>query len=112
MEPQGPALIWCPFADELSAATLANQLLSEGLIACANIMPAMRSLFIWDGERGEGIETGVLFKTDAALLDQACARMAQLHPYETPAIIGWRADSAPDATRAWLGSLIGPGNTD
>lgn len=104
--PGGPALIWCPFADEASAAEVASHLLDEGLIACANILPPMRSLYIWGGERGEGHEVGVLFKTDATLLDRACARLEQLHPYDTPAIIGWRADSAPVATRTWLGDLV------
>lgn len=104
--PGDPALIWCPFADEAGAAEIASRLLDEGLIACANILPPMRSLYVWGGERGEGHEVGVLFKTDATLLDRACVRLEQLHPYDTPAIIGWRADSAPAATRAWLGDLV------
>ena len=36
------ALIWSPFADEASAAVAASQLLDEGLVACANILPPMR----------------------------------------------------------------------
>jgi periplasmic divalent cation tolerance protein len=99
------ALIWSPFADEASAEAAASRLLDEGLIACANILPPMRSLYVWQGERGEAREVGVLFKTDAALLDRATARLAEIHPYETPAVLGWRADSAADATREWLRAL-------
>lgn len=102
------ALIWSPFADEDSAARVAGQLLDERLIACANILPPMRSLYLWQGERGEAVEVGVLFKTDASLLDQATARLAEIHPYETPAVLGWRADTAAHATRAWLRELIMP----
>ena len=47
-------------------ATSRKLLLDERLIACANILPAMRSLYVWHGERGEASEVGVLFKTDAA----------------------------------------------
>lgn len=97
-----PALIWCPFADEASALPVIERLLGEGLIACANIMPPMRAIYVWQGERGEARETGVLCKTSAALLDRAVARLAELHPYDTPAAIGWRADSAPPATLEWL----------
>ena len=100
------ALIWCPFADEDSAATAAGQLLDEGLVACANIFPAMRSLYIWQGERGEARECGALFKTDGALLDRATGRLAEIHPYDTPAILGWRTDTASTATREWLGDLV------
>ena len=100
------ALIWCPFADEASAEAAARQLLDERLIACANILPPMRSLFVWQGERGEAVEVGVLFKTDAALLDRATARLAEIHPYDTPAVLGWRADTAARPTAEWLRTLV------
>lgn len=106
MIPEGPALIWCPFADEASAAQAAGQLLDEGLVACANIIPGVRSLYVWRGERGEAHECAVLFKTDAALLDQATARLASVHPYDEPAAIGWCADAAAPGTAAWLGDLV------
>ena len=110
--PAGPALIWCPFADEESAAEAAGHLLDERLIACANILAAMRSLYSWNGERGDGTEVGVLFKTYAALLDRATGRLAENHPYDTPAILGWTADAASPATAAWLGeSVAGEGQT-
>ncbi|HEU4650553.1 MAG TPA: divalent-cation tolerance protein CutA [Croceibacterium sp.] len=96
------ALIWCPFADEASAEAAARQLLDERLIACANIVPAMRSLYIWQGERGEAREVGVLFKTDATVLDRATARLAEIHPYDTPAVLGWRTDAAAGPTAEWL----------
>jgi periplasmic divalent cation tolerance protein len=100
------ALIWCPFATEDAAAAAAGQLLDEGLIACANILPAMRSLYVWQGERGEANECGALFKTEAGLLERAVARLAAIHPYDTPAIAGWNVDAAPPATLAWLGELV------
>lgn len=100
------ALIWCPFADEDSAAAVGSQLLDEGLVACVNILPPIRSLYTWQGERHEAAEVGVLFKTDASLLDRATARLAELHPYEVPAVMGWRVDTAAPATRDWLRALV------
>lgn len=105
MEPQGPALIWCPFPDAPSAAAVAKLLLDERLIACANILPTMLALFEWDGAREEASEAGVLFKTDAALLERAMARLGEEHPYEEPAILAWRCDAASPGTMAWLGAL-------
>ena len=102
------ALIWCPFADEASAADAAGTLLDEGLVACANILPPMRSLYVWQGQRGEARECAALFKTAAPLLDAAVARLAAIHPYDTPAITGWLADCAAPATADWLNAL-GPG---
>jgi periplasmic divalent cation tolerance protein len=99
------ALIWCPFPDEESAARVATELLDEKLVACANILGPMRSLYDWNGERGDAREVPALFKTDAGLLDAAVARIAELHPYDTPAVLGWRCDAASPATAAWLGAL-------
>ncbi|MDD3797678.1 MAG: divalent cation tolerance protein CutA [Novosphingobium sp.] len=110
MSESGPALIWSPFADQASAETAAGRLLDEGLVACVNILPVMRSLYVWNGERGSGEECGALFKTDAALLDAAIARLAEIHPYEVPAITGWRCDAAAPATAAWIGALVQDGN--
>jgi len=99
------ALIWCPFPAEESAAAVATQLLDEKLIACANILGAVRSLYEWNGERGDAREVGVVFKTDASRLDAAVARIAELHPYETPAVLGCRCDAAAPATAEWLHAL-------
>lgn len=95
------ALIWCPFPDEAAASAAAGVLLGERLIACANLLPGVQSLFAWQGGRDEGAECGVLLKTTALLLDDAMRRIAELHPYDTPAIAGWtvRADAG---TLAWL----------
>ena len=99
------ALVWCPFPDEDSAAAVAAQLLDEELVACANVLGPMRSIYEWNGERGDACEVGVLFKTDAALLDRAVARIAELHPYDTPAVLGWRCDAAAPGTAEWLSAL-------
>ena len=99
------ALIWCPFPDEEEAATVANRLLDERLVACANLVPMMRSIYEWDGERGDARECGALFKTDAGLLERAIARIEALHSYDAPAIAGWHADRCGEATAEWLASL-------
>ena len=94
---RGAALVWCAFPDGDAAALAAKTLLDEKLIACANILPAIRSLFEWQGEREEATE---------ALLDRAIGRLAEVHPYAEPAIVGWRCDAAHPATAAWLGALV------
>lgn len=90
----GAALIWCPCPDGDSARRIAGQVLADGLVACANILPKMESLFIWQGKADSAHEVGVLFKTTPDRLEDAIARIGALHPYETPAIVGWHADAA------------------
>ena len=104
MTQDGAALIWCPFEDEASAAAVAGQLLDEGLIACANLLP-IRSLYVWNGERAEGRECAALMKTRADLLDAAVARLEAIHPYDAPAISGWLCDTTGGSMRDWLAAL-------
>ena len=102
----GAALVWCSFPDTDSARTIAGTLLDERLIACANILGAIESHFVWDGARATGAEVGVLFKSTAARLEDLVERVGDLHPYDTPAILGWRVDEAHPATLTWLTGAV------
>ncbi|TCD06615.1 divalent-cation tolerance protein CutA [Erythrobacteraceae bacterium CFH 75059] len=103
------ALVWCPFPDRGSAEAAADRLLDRGLVACANIIGGMQSLFVWNGERGAADEVGVLFKTDAALLEEVVQAVAEAHPYDCPAVLGWPCTAATAGTAGWLSALTGAG---
>lgn len=112
MSRAGAALIWCPFGSRAEAEKIARALIDEKLVACANILPEITSLFRWEGLTQTTQEVGVLFKTDARLLAKATERLALLHPYDTPAIIGWKADAAPGVTCDWLAAFVEEGKHD
>ena len=101
------ALIWCPFPDEDAALAAINALLDEKLAACGNVLGGMTSVFVWSGGKDTAREAGALLKTNAALLDAAVARLAELHPYDQPAVLGWRCDAAAAGTQAWLAGIAG-----
>ncbi|GGZ86453.1 divalent-cation tolerance protein CutA [Novosphingobium arvoryzae] len=103
--PLAGAMIWCPFPDENVARSVAGKVLDERLVACANMLGSTLSLFVWQGSQRQAEETGVLFKTDAVLLDRAVQRIAELHPYQAPAVLGWRCEAGAPATLAWLAEL-------
>lgn len=102
-----PVLLWCPFPDADSAKAAARVLVEAGLAACANILPAMQSVYAWAGEVHESGEIGVIFKTNADLRERCIERLAELHPYDEPAILGWECPLSGPATMAWLGALKG-----
>ena len=98
------ALIYCVFPDADAARRIGTVLLDEKLIGCINIGDPIASLFAWDGKRGEAKECPALLKTDESILDVAIERLEDLHPYEAPAILGWRCVGGK-ATQAWLAGL-------
>jgi len=100
------ALIWCPFATSDEARKAAQILVTEQLIACANIIPGIVSVFTWQDQVQEAEEVGLLCKTLSHSMPKAIARLAEIYTYDTPAIAGWLVDKAPPETLAWLsGSL-------
>lgn len=96
------ALIWCPFPDAEAARLAASKLLEEGLIACANILPAIESVFVYENHVSSDNEAAALFKTTQSKLDEAVAALGDIHPYDTPAIVGWGCDSVHQSTLLWL----------
>jgi periplasmic divalent cation tolerance protein len=94
--------VYMTFPDEAAAAAVAGALLSEGLIACANIFPAGRSLYRWKGEVHDEPETVAIAKSTSALLDRLVARVTELHPYETPCVVALAAVAGHPGYLAWV----------
>ena len=103
------ALIWCPFPNSAEAQDAARTLIRDGLAACANIIPQVHSLFAWQGEVEQASEAILILKTDGRLLENAIARLAELHSYDTPAITGWLTDHTPPQTLEWLAASLPAG---
>jgi periplasmic divalent cation tolerance protein len=72
-------------ADE--AVTLVRALLDRRLIACGNILPAVRSLYRWEGKVADEQEVIVILKTKAARLDAIELAFGELHPYKVPELL-------------------------
>jgi periplasmic divalent cation tolerance protein len=70
-----------------AAASLADAVLEERLVACANLVPGLTSLFWWQGAKDEADETLVVFKTTRDRVDRATAAIVAAHPYEVPEVI-------------------------
>ena len=69
------------------APDLARTLVQERLVACANIISGVRSIYAWHGDVSDESESLMVMKTRASLLEAVRHRVVQLHPYEVPEII-------------------------
>jgi len=88
------AILYTTWPDEESAASAAETLLDERLIACANMLGTARSIFRWKAQTCREAETIVLFKTAAAQAQTVRDRLIALHPYDEPAIVHLAVDPA------------------
>ncbi len=73
--------------DVEEAKKIGKALLQESLVACANILPGMVSLYEWKSELREDSEAVLLLKTSRALLQSCESQIVLLHSYETPCIV-------------------------
>jgi periplasmic divalent cation tolerance protein len=90
------------FPDHETAERISNQLVSEKCAACANILPAIESIYSWKGKVEHGSETLVFFKLSTAQRSIFQEKMHSLHPYEVPEIIFLSVSSGlPDYLR-WV----------
>ena len=79
------------------ALSLARIVVKERLAAGAEVTGPAVSVFWHLGELGEGEEWRVTLRTSLATRDRLAARLAELHPWESPEIsaspIAWCAES-------------------
>jgi len=89
-----------PSADK--AAELAKVLVEERLAACANLLPAIRSIYRWQGKLQDENEVVVLLKTRAEHLERLKLRILELHPYEVPEVLAVPVEAGYQPYLDWL----------
>jgi len=75
------------FPDRETAQRVSNQVVTEKLAACANILPAVESIYRWKDKVETGNETLVIFKLGEDRQSAFQEKVRSLHPYEVPEII-------------------------
>jgi periplasmic divalent cation tolerance protein len=75
------------FPDAETANRVAHSLVSERFAACANIIPAVHSIYRWKDKIETAGEVMVFFKTTPDRQAAFQEKLRSLHPYEVPEII-------------------------
>ncbi len=75
------------FPDRVTAHRISTQLVTEKFAGCANILPAIESIYRWKEKLETGSEILVLFKLSEDRQSAFQEKLRSLHPYEVPEII-------------------------
>ncbi len=86
----------------VEAEQAGRALVERRLCACVNILPGMVSLYWWQGAIERGEEVVMIIKTRAALAEDVCGAVKEMHSYTTPAIVVMPLESVDAAYHAWL----------
>lgn len=93
---------------------IGTQLIEKQLVACVNCVPGVLSIYEWKGEICEEEEVYAVMKVRSSLYNKLESELLRIHPYETPAVIGIRADQVADGFMQWIlsKSLDSEGETE
>ncbi len=72
--------------DAAEANQIADALLAQKLIVCANILPSHQSKYRWKGNIEEATETLMILKTRPIHMDTIISEIKKIHSYELPAV--------------------------
>lgn len=97
-----PVFVYTTFPDEESAASVAEHLLKKKLVACANILPAMRSLYLWKGKLQHEDEVVMVLKTTSEQFETLEKEIVKRHPYDIPAIIALPIETGHEPYLQWI----------
>jgi len=75
------------FPDAETARRISQELVHGEFAACANVLPAVESIYRWKGNIENGTETLVFFKLSEDRRTAFQEKMRLLHPYEVPEVI-------------------------
>ncbi len=97
-----PVLLYLTCANKDEAKTIARTLIDERLIACANILGKMTSVYRWEGTVVEDEEIAVLLKTRRDMAARATERVKELHSYDLPCVVGLPIQGGNPDFIGWL----------
>jgi len=73
--------------NKAEAGKIAQGLLKDRLIACANIIDGVESMFWWQGKVDKSKEALMVIKTKRKLFEEVVSKVKLLHSYKNPEII-------------------------
>lgn len=88
------------------AASIGRSLIEARLAACVNILPAMTSIYRWQGVIESATEAVLIAKTTSAQAQGVVDSIVSQHPYDLPAVIVLPVVGGAQGYLDWIGSEV------
>ena len=96
--------VTCPSANE--AEVIARTVVEEHLAACVNVLPGVRSCYMWEQEMKWAEEVLLLIKTTEARFPALQTRIRELHSYDVPEIVAVPIEIGFDKYLQWVAQSV------
>ena len=92
---------------EEDASRLARVLIDRRLVACVNVLPSVRSLYLWKGRVEDEREHLCILKTRSDRLERLRAAFEELHPYDVPELVVLPIEGGSERYLEWIDATLG-----
>jgi len=89
------------------AEKIAQAIIAEKLAACVNLLPGIRSCYVWERKLTWAEEVLLLIKTTRGRFGQLRDRVMALHSYEVPEVVSVSIDEASQSYLDWIDTSVG-----
>lgn len=94
--------LYVTFPNKSSAKKVSKELLQQKLIACANILSPMESLYCWKDKITVSKECVAIFKTKTTKRQKLERFLLEKHPYDVPCVATISIDAMNTSYEEWL----------
>ncbi|HAT18797.1 MAG TPA: divalent-cation tolerance protein CutA [Verrucomicrobiales bacterium] len=95
-------VVLCTFPDLPQARHIGTLLVEKQLAACVNLIPAVESIFCWEGKISSESEVLAVFKTTAECFVELERELLARHPYDVPELLALRVGAGSEAYLKWV----------
>ena len=101
-----PRLVYMTTSSVQEAKEICRKLVAKKLIACANIINNVTSIYEWNASITEEVECMMIAKTTQAKVDTLVSEFTKLHSYECPCILILPIESGNQQFIQWLKETV------
>ncbi|MDL2283792.1 divalent-cation tolerance protein CutA [Oxalobacter sp. OttesenSCG-928-P03] len=95
-------LVYSTAPDQETAKRIARELVEGKLAACVSMVPAIHSVYRWQGKVEEATEVCLMIKTTLNRLSELSGRLVALHPYDVPELIAVPVSDGLHSYMQWV----------
>jgi periplasmic divalent cation tolerance protein len=88
------------------AECIARTLVEEGLVACVNLVPGIRSIYRWQGKVADDGEILLVAKTRRDSFAALERRVRELHSYDVPEVLALAVVDGSAGYLHWLAEAV------
>lgn len=98
----GQYIVYVTFENQQQADDIAKSVVKERLAACANILPAHKSVYWWNGNLETAQECATIFKTTTKQVNALKDKIVELHSYDVPCVVAWPIERGNESFLRWI----------